>query len=383
MIVANSIAAGVQGQFQFVLPWMLLARDHSARAAAFAAGLVYLPLLLTAVPAGAASDNSDPRRLMRVATAVTLAACALYPLAALAGHDWFVLVLVAAAVVGTTRNFSEGALFRGIGDATRGTVLLRAHALRTTVNQVAVFGSPFVGLLLFRLGGVDLVMTGICAVLAVALVILGIVPRLERGTESAAAMRRNVAGGIVSLRANDRLQTIGWANLTWNVFAGAAMGVMPAVLHDHLGMDEVEASATFIAGAVAVALLTIPLVRTAQRRFGALSTFVVAITIQGGAVLLFADVRIAIVGPVAYCLFLLSNSTAAASLNGARALEVEHDHQGLLNMVLLTVGTIGFVLGVLIAGAAIGAIGFGALLALIGTGMALTAVCFRRPLAAV
>ena len=382
MIGANSIAAGVQGQFQFVLPWILLTRDHSAQAAAFAAGLVYLPLLLTAVPAGAASDNSDPRRLMRVATAITLAACALYPLAALAGHDWFPLVLVAAVVVGSTRNFSEGALFRGIGDATQGPVLLRAHALRTTVNQVAVFGSPFVGLLLFRLGGVDAVMIGICVVLVVALAILGLVPELERGSGSTAAMRQNVVGGIASLRANDRLRTIGWANLTWNVFAGAAMGIMPAVLHEHLGMDEVEASVTFIAGAVAVALLTIPVVRAAQRRVGAISTFVVAITIQGIAVLLFADVRIAIVGPLVYCLFLLSNSAAAASLNGARALEVEHDHQGLLNMVLLTVGMIGFIVGVLVAGAVIGELGFGVVLAVIGAGMAVTAMCFRRPLVA-
>ncbi len=382
MIGANSIAAGVQGQFQFVLPWMLLTRHHSAQAAAFGAGLVYLPLLLTAVPAGAASDNADPRRLMRLATALTLAACALYPLAALTGHDWFVLVLVAAAVVGSTRNFSEGALFRGIGDATQGTTLLRAHALRTTVNQVAIFGSPFIGLLLFRLGGVDLVMTGICVALVVALAILGLVPKLERKTGSAAAMRHNVVGGIASLRANDRLQTIGWANLTWNIFAGAAMGIMPAVLREHLGMDEMRASATIIAGAVVVALLTIPVVRVAQKRVGALSTFVMAITIQGIAVLLFADIRVAIVGPLAYCLFLLSNSAAAASLNGARALEVEHDHQGLLNMVLLTVGMIGFILGVLIAGTLIDEIGFGVVLAVIGTGMAMTAVCFRRPLVA-
>jgi hypothetical protein len=160
------------------------------------------------------------------------------------------------------------------------------------------------------------------------------------------------------------------------------MGIMPAVLHEHLGMDEVAASVTFIAGAVAVAVLTIPVVRTAQRRVGALSTFIVAITIQGIAVLLFADVRIAIVGPLVYCLFLLSNSAAAASLNGARALEVEHDHQGLLNMVLLTVGMIGFIVGVLVAGAVIGELGFGVVLAMIGTGMAFTAMCFRRPLVA-
>ncbi len=382
LIGANCLAAAVQGQFQFVLPWMLLTRGHSPQAAALAAGLVYAPLLLTAVPAGATSDNADPRRLMRIATVITLAACAAYPLAALAGHDRFALVLVAAVVVGAVRNFSEGALFRGIGDTTRGTTLLRAHAVRTTVNQAAVFGSPFIGLLLFRVGGVSAVMIGICALLVAAVVILGFVPELERGSKSAAVMRENVVDGIASLRASSRLRAIGWVNLTWNLFAGAAIGIMPAVLREHLGMDEVHASVTFIAGAVVVVLLTLPVVRAAQNRVGAISTFIVAITIQGVAVLLFADARAAILGPLIYCLFLLSNSAAAASLNGARAAEVEHDHQGLLNMALLTVGMIGFITGVLLAAALLGRLGFVAVLVLIGAGMAATAVCFRRPLVA-
>ena len=383
LIGANALGAAVQGQFQFVLPWMLLTRDHAPQTAAIAAGLVYGPLLLTAIPAGAASDNTDPRRLMRAATLVMLFFCALYPLAALAGHDWFVLILIAAVAVGSLRNFSEGALFRGIGDttATSGT-LLRAHALRTTVNQAAVFGSPFVGLLLFRFGGATAVLLGICALLAAAAVILAFVPQLERGSEPMAVMRENVAVGIASLRLNAKLRTIGWANLTWNVFAGAAIGIMPAVLREHLGMNEVMASVTFIAGAVVVVLLTLPVVRTAQRRFGAVRTFTVAITIQATAIVLFADPRGAIIGPLVYCIFLLANSAAAASLNGARATEVEHDHQGLLNMALLTVGMIGFIAGVVLAAGLLGPLGFGVVLALIGVGMASTAAGFRRPLVA-
>ena len=380
---ANSLSAAVQGQFQFVLPWMLLTRGHSPQVAALAAGLVYAPLLLTAFPAGATSDNADPRRLMRIATVVTLVACALYPVAALAGYDSFGLVLVAAVVVGSVRNFSEGALFRGIGDTTRGTALLRAHAVRTTVNQAAVFGSPFVGLLLFRIGGAVAVMIGICALLVAAVAVLALVPELERESQPAAVMRANVTDGIASLRANSRLRKIAWANMTWCIFAGAAIGIMPAVLREHLGMNEVRASATFVAGAVVVVVLTLPVVRASLHRVGANSTFVIAITIQGISVLLFADPRAAIVGPLIYCLFLLSNSAAAASLNGARAAEVEHDHQGLLNMALLTVGMIGFILGVVAAAVLLGPLGFGVVLAVIGVGMTATAIGFRRPLAVV
>ena len=97
-------------------------------------------------------------------------------------------------------------------------------------------------------------------------------------------------------------------------------------------------------------------------------TFIVAITIQATAIVLFADPRAAVVGPLVYCIFLLANSAAAASLNGARAAEVEHDHQGLLNMALLTVGMIGFIAGVVLAAGLLGPLGFGIVLALIAVG---------------
>ena len=382
LIGANSLAAAVQGQFQFVLPWILLARGHSAREAALATAFVYVPLLLTAVPAGAAADNVDPLRLMRLVTAVSALACALYPLAVLAGHGRFGLVLVSATVIGATRNFSEGALFRCLADTTRGDGLLRAHAIRTTVNQAAVFSSPFLGLLLFRYGGVAAVLAGVTVLLVAALCLLALVPELGYAPDPDALLRENVAEGMASLRSNSLLRTIGWANLTWNLFAGAAIGIMPAVLRDHVGMDELHASVTLVVGALVVVVLTLPVVRAAQRRVGATSTFIVAIVVQGVAVVLFADVRLAIVAPLVYSLFLLSNSAAAASLNGARASEVAHDHQGLLNMALLTVGMVGFVGGVVLAATLLGPLGFGAVLLLIGAGMAATAVGFRRPLVA-
>ena len=84
----------------------------------------------------------------------------------------------------------------------------------------------------------------------------------------------------------------------------------------------------------------------------------------------------------ANCLFLLTDSAAAASLGGARASIVRHEHQGLLNLAVGTVGLVGFVGGVILAAGLLGPLGFGAVLALVGAGMALTAVGFRRSLAA-
>ena len=49
----------------FVLPWMLLARGSSPQVAALAGAFVYVPMLVTALPAGAWSDAVDPLRLMR------------------------------------------------------------------------------------------------------------------------------------------------------------------------------------------------------------------------------------------------------------------------------------------------------------------------------
>ena len=61
MIGANGLAAGVQGQFQFVLPWMLLTRDHSPQTAAFAAGLVYHRF--SSPPCRPASPRTTPTRV--------------------------------------------------------------------------------------------------------------------------------------------------------------------------------------------------------------------------------------------------------------------------------------------------------------------------------
>ena len=60
MISANSLSAAVQGQFMFVLPWMLLALGQSPQAAALATAFIYVPMLVTAVPPGR-SGTTRPR----------------------------------------------------------------------------------------------------------------------------------------------------------------------------------------------------------------------------------------------------------------------------------------------------------------------------------
>ena len=291
-------------------------------------------------------------------------------------------MLVAAVVVGTTRNLSEGAVFRSLADTTRDEGLLRAHAIRTTVNQAALFGTGFIGLVLFRFGDAEAVMVGICVLYAAALAILAVVPALGRAADPDTLVRDQVTEGLTSLLRNRLLRRIGWVTLTWSLFGGAAVGIMPAVLREHIGMDELQASATFVAGAAAVVLLTLPVVRASQRRIGAISTFVVASAVQGTTIVLFAGARAALVAPLLYCVFLLSNSAAAASLGGARAAEVAHDHQGMLNLVVGTLGLAGFLVGVLLVAGLLGPLGFGVVLALIGVGMTTTALAFRRSLVA-
>jgi hypothetical protein len=290
-------------------------------------------------------------------------------------------VLVAAIVVGITRNLSEGAVFRSLADTTDADGLLRAHAIRMTVNQAALFGTGFIGLLLFRIGDAEAVLIGICALYAAALAILAVVPELGRAPDPDTLLRDLVTGGLTSWMRNRLLRRIGWVTLTWSLFVGAAVGIMPAVLREHVGMDELQASATFVAGTVAVVLLTLPVVRVSQRRVGAITTFVVASAVQGTTVVLFVDTRAAVLAPLLYCLFLLANSAAAASLGGARAAEVAHDHQGMLNLVVGTLGLAGFLIGVLLAAGLLGPLGFGVVLALIGVGMTGTALAFRRSLA--
>ena len=110
--------------------------------------------------------------------------------------------------------------------------------------------------------------------------------------------------------------------------------------------------------------------------------FLAASTVQGAALLLFVPSALAVLAPLLVAAFLLSNSTAAASLNGARALEIAQDQQALLSIIVMTLGMIGFVLGLLLAALLLGFTGFGLVLALTGVGMAVTAAAFRRPLLA-
>lgn len=381
LIAANGLSAASQGQFMFVLPWMLLARGHTPRDAALATGFLYVPLLVFAIPAGLASDRLDPRRVLGRALAATLVAAALFPVAALAGHDWFWLVLVAAVVLGIARNYAEGAVMRGLADTTEGSSLLRAHAIRTTVNQAALFGGPFLGLLLFRAGGVSAVMLCVCALNAAALALARVLPQLGHRPPQDGGEWLTLSAGLASLRESPPLRAIAWANASWNVFSGAALGLMPAVLRQHVGLDEVEASATLIAGAVAVIVGTLPLVRAGQRRAGAAFTFLLAGAAQAVAVLLLAGDSLALIAPLAYIGFQLANSAAAASLNGARALAAGHVHQALLSLVIMAAGMIGFVTGLVLAAWAVGAFGFGVALVLIGIGFAVVAAGFRRPLA--
>ena len=364
----------------FVLPWMLLAEGSSARVAALAAGLVFLPMLLVTVPAGAISDRTDPARLMRVSFVIGLVSSALYPLALLIGLDWFWLVPVAALVTGALRLFVEGAVLREVGDTATSAWLLRRQNIRSTLNQATIFASPFVGLLAFRAGGSSAVLLLICLLYALALLLA-----LSAGCTPGAVAERSRpsdVAGLASLVASPRLLWIGVAALVWNVFAGAALGMMPAVLREHAGLDEIEASAAFVLGGVAVVLLTIPVVSLLQRRMDAAGVFLVAVAAEGLAVLLFADVRLAFLVPVIYAFFLLTNSVGAASLSGARALEVAVAHQALLNLVLISLAIVGYLLGVLLAAGLIGAFGFGVALVVVALGMAGTAVSFRRPLLA-
>ena len=108
LIGAKALGAAVQGQFQFVLPWMLLTAASRRRRPPSRPGSSTGRCFSLRSPAGAASDNTDPRRLMRAATLVMLFFCALYPLAALAGHDWFILILIAAVAVGSSPQLLRG-----------------------------------------------------------------------------------------------------------------------------------------------------------------------------------------------------------------------------------------------------------------------------------
>ena len=135
---------------------------------------------------------------MRWVTAVSLVACALYPLASLAGQR---LVRARARRRGRRRHDAQLLRGRGLPGPRRHDAaddgLLRAHAIRTTVNQAALFGSPFVGLAPLprrrRRGGAG---RHLRAARRRRSRSSAVVPELGREPEPGhAVMRENVAGG--------------------------------------------------------------------------------------------------------------------------------------------------------------------------------------------
>ena len=187
----------------------------------------------------------------------------------------------------------------------------------------------------------------------------------------------------MSLRANARLRKIGWVTLAWSVFAGAAVGIMPAVLREHMGMDEIRASATFIAGAIAVVSLTLPLVRIMQRARRRDLDVRRRHDRPGGHGVPPGRGRPGRGRRRSSTASSCSRTAPPRPRSAARGPAiVEHEHQGLLNLAVGTVGLVGFLGGVVLAAGLLGPLGFGAVLALVGAGMALTAVGFRRSLAA-
>jgi hypothetical protein len=271
-------------------------------------------------------------------------------------------------------------VLREVGDTATSAWLLRRQTIRSTLNQAAIFASPFIGLLAFRAGGAAAVLLLVCVLYAAA---YGLAMNASRTPAAVADRPRpSIGDGLASLASSPRLIWIGIAALVWNVFSGAALGMMPAVLREHAGLEELGASVAFVLGGIAVVVLTLPVVSALQTRLDAATVFLVAVAAEGLAVALFADARFAVVVPVLYAFFLLTNSVVAAALSGARALEVDVDHQALLNLVLISISIVGYLVGVLLAAGLIGAFGFGVALAVVALGLAATAVSFRRPLVA-
>ncbi len=144
---------------------------------------------------------------------------------------------------------------------------------------------------------------------------------------------------------------------------------MPAVLREHLGMNEVMASVTFIAGAVVVVVLTLPVVRTAQRRFGAVAHVHRRDHDPGHS----PSCSSRIPGPRSSAHSSTASSCSRTAPQPPRSTAPARPRSSTTTRGCSTwhcsrSGMIGFIAGVVLAAGLLGPLGFGVVLALIGVG---------------
>ena len=151
------------GMSSVAYPLLTLAVTHSASHAGYVGAAVFAPLVLMGLPAGAAADRFDRRRLMIVSDAAGAIAVGVLALAAATGHVAFWLILTVAFVdscAGVAFRSGQAGAFRAVVPRSQLAAAASAAQARAATVRLA---SPAAGGALFGVARAVPFLTDACS----------------------------------------------------------------------------------------------------------------------------------------------------------------------------------------------------------------------------
>jgi hypothetical protein len=239
LLLAAAAASNVgDGLVRTAVPLAALAvtREPVLVAAMTAAGL--LPWLVTAIPAGARIDRSDPGRVAVAAQRYRIVLLVALVVAVAAGYAPAAVLLAAVFAVGVTEAMFDSsamaAMQRLVDDATRVRGVARLRRVQTVAGEIA--GPLLAGWLFVLSAPAPFALAGasaIVALVAAALVTRRLATTDEAGTATTGGWRE----GARWLRGSPPMRSV----LAWTVTVAAVHGVVAGLLVlvvvDRLGLS--------------------------------------------------------------------------------------------------------------------------------------------------
>lgn len=249
-----------------------------------------VPYMLLSVPAGRICDKRDPVRVVACLFILSSAILAGVPVVFLVkGSTPLLIAIAGCCVVGGTRPFLDGAIFRAVQRVRDHDEQIRLQGMRSSLSQAGAFGGPALGLALLGIGGAPLIFGIVSLLLFLSSLTLFIFAwRVEAAPITITQEKIPIAQALAALFRDQRLRFIVILSVIWNIAAMIALSLTAPLLKSYLLLSARQSSLVIAISAVCVIVATI----TVSKRMVAASGSIikgcgVAMIIEGAIFALF------------------------------------------------------------------------------------------------
>src|SRR4051812_49295937 len=269
-IVAAEVVSSIGSSMTVLaLPWFVLVTTGSATKLGLVLGIGSIPFVTLPVPAGSLIARIGARQTMVIADAARLpllaAIPALYSLDALSFPPLVVLVALTSVCTAAHMPAQRLILAEVVGDEE--STLARVNAyLDGAQTTAALVGPALAGILIAALGAPNVLYVD-AATFGLAAIVVGLfVPRRK---PIADAGQRGLLAGVRYILRTRLLVMLCVSTLTMEVFFALFVTTLPVFAYSYFDQNA-RIAGVFYAAMGAGALLGVPVVPVAVRRFGAL-----------------------------------------------------------------------------------------------------------------